>query len=181
MNTPEKNKWLRFQLSLLDKHSVNFMVARVVTCTSNHTHVGLVPATSFRSFIWLFFYFTFKKNNGSYLWQTCSQSPWPEPIVIFLMCNVSPLRAAELSHTSGAEPGPGEKAITLTINIWIYLHWLIYSCLAAAGAKMFAHYWLTSSLNHLCMLVLTLHGKILNSWYLEKKKIALRYIFQLDD
>lgn len=143
------------------------MVTQVVKCTPNHTHVRLVLATSFRYFIWVFFYFTSKRNNGSYLWQTCSQSPWPEPIVIFLMCNISPLRTAELSHTSGPEPRPGEKAITL--HVWIYLHWLIYSCLAATGAKMFAHYWLTSSLNHLCMLLLTLHGEILNSWYFEKK------------
>lgn len=63
--------------------------------------------------------------------------------------------------------------------VWIYLPWLICSCLAAAGAKMFAHYWLTSSLNHLCMLVLTLHGWILNSLYFEEKKDSIGMHFSV--
>lgn len=58
-------------------------------------------------------YFHFLRNTIALISDKHAQSPQPEPIVIFLMCNISPLGTAELSPTSVPEPGPGHKAIPL--------------------------------------------------------------------
>lgn len=86
------------------------------------------------------------------------------------MCNISPLGTAELCPTSAPEPGPEGY------NANVCLCWLIYSCLAAAWATMFAHFWLTSSLNqhdHVGVHFIWLEFWLfVPSWYFEKLQIV---------
>lgn len=119
----------------------------------------------------------FKKHNSPYLWQTCSvSSTWANSN--FLNVQHFPSRDCwALSHLCTRTWTQDH-----TTNVSICLCWVIYSCLAATWVTMFAHFWLTSSLNqpahvgaHIIRLVShseQLYLDILRNW-------VLGYIFQL--
>lgn len=133
------------------KHASSFSYQVLIYCPLSSTR----PHNILQIFhkVVFFIFFSLLKNTIALISDKHAQSSQPEPIVNFLMCNISPLGTAELYPTSAPEAGPEGY------NANVCLCWLMYCCLAAAWATVFAHFWLTFPLN-LIMLVLTLYGWI---------------------